>query len=212
MKDIPVFDTEYGVASLVLREIPYRQRAYIKLLSTLEPEKLLQECRSFCRMCGAEEILATGHPCLEQYGIHATLVLMKCSRLTLGESDACLFPVTEQTLTHWVQLYNARMAQVPNAAYMDQAAARELLKTGGGYFVHRDGRLLGIGKISGDSLDAVVAAEPGMGETVVKALAGAIDSDTVQLLVALENQKAIRLYTRLGFAAVQEISKWFKIC
>ena len=58
MKDIPVFDTEFGVASLILRDIPYCQRAYIKLQVALEPEKLVQECVQFCRMCGAEQIYA----------------------------------------------------------------------------------------------------------------------------------------------------------
>ena len=48
MKDIPVFDTPYGVASLFLREIPYRGRAYIKIQSALEPEKLLEENRERC--------------------------------------------------------------------------------------------------------------------------------------------------------------------
>ena len=41
MKDFPVFSTSYGVASLILKEIPYRQEAYIHIQSTLEPEQLL---------------------------------------------------------------------------------------------------------------------------------------------------------------------------
>ena len=56
MRDIPVFTTEYGVASLVLREIPYRQEAYISIQSSLQPEELLAECVSFCRACGAEKV------------------------------------------------------------------------------------------------------------------------------------------------------------
>ena len=53
MKDIPVFTTEYGVASLFLREIPYRSRAHIKIQSSQEPEKLLEECISFAE-CAAQ--------------------------------------------------------------------------------------------------------------------------------------------------------------
>ena len=49
MRDIPVFTTQYGVASLVLREIPYRQEAYISIQSSLQPEQLLEECIGFCR-------------------------------------------------------------------------------------------------------------------------------------------------------------------
>ena len=58
MKDFPVFTTENGVASLVLKEIPYRRCAYIILRDSLEPEALLAECISFCRACGAERVFA----------------------------------------------------------------------------------------------------------------------------------------------------------
>ena len=58
MRDIPMFTTEYGVASLVLKEIPYRQEAYICILATEQPRELLDECISFCRVCGAEKIFA----------------------------------------------------------------------------------------------------------------------------------------------------------
>jgi len=34
MRDIPVFTTQYGVASLVLKEIPYKKRAHITLQAT----------------------------------------------------------------------------------------------------------------------------------------------------------------------------------
>ena len=42
MRDFPMFTTEYGVASLVLREIPYREEAYITILSSEQPEELLE--------------------------------------------------------------------------------------------------------------------------------------------------------------------------
>ena len=67
MKDFPMFTTEYGVASLVLREIPYRGEAYITIQDSLEPEKLLEECISFCRICGAEAVYAKGHK-LDKHG------------------------------------------------------------------------------------------------------------------------------------------------
>ena len=56
MKDFPMFTTQYGVASLVLREIPTRGEAYITVRSSQDTEKLLEECVSFCRACGAEKI------------------------------------------------------------------------------------------------------------------------------------------------------------
>ena len=211
MKDIPMFTTEYGVASLFLKEIPYRGRAHIKIQSSQEPEKLLEECVAFCRMCGAEWIDAAGHDYLEKYPLMTAIWAMQCDRASIPETDACLFPVTEETVGRWLEIYNDRMADVPNAAYMDSRDGKELLKTGDGYFVHRDGKLLGIGKVAGDFVDAVIAVEQGAGETVVRALASALNCDTVQLWVASANDRAIRLYQRMGFVKTKELSKWYRV-
>lgn len=211
MNDIPMFTSEYGVASLFLREISYRGRAHIKLQSSQEPEKLLEECISFCRMCGAEWIDAAGHPCLEKYPLITAILAMQCPRESIPQKDACLFPVTEETVGKWLSVYNERMANIPNAAYMDSKDGRRLLETGDGYFVHRDGKLLGIGKAAGDFIDTVIAVEPGAGETVVRALASLLTGDTVKLWVASANTCAIRLYERMGFVTVKELSRWYLV-
>ena len=211
MKDIPVFDTEFGVASLFLREIPYRQRAHIKIQSSLEPEQLLEECIGFCRACGAEWIDAAGHAYLEKYPLITALYTMQCSRDSVGKTEACLFPVTEGTVQQWLDIYNEKMANVPNAAYMDSKGGKELLEAGDGYFIHKDGVLLGIGKASGDFIDTVIAVKPGMGETVVKALASILTEDTVRLLVADANERAVKLYERMGFVKVKEVSRWYRV-
>ena len=211
MKDLPMFTTQYGVASLFLREIPYRGRAHIKIQSSLDPEKLLEECVAFCRMCGAEWIDAAGHDYLEKYPLITALWAMQCPREALAETDACLFPVTDQTVQQWLTIYNERMADVPNAAYMDSRDGRELLNTGDGYFVHRNGQLLGIGKAKGDFIDTVISVEPGSGETVLRALCSALQCETVRLWVAAENHRAVRLYQRLGFVKTKELSRWHRV-
>lgn len=211
MKDIPVFDTEYGVASLILKEIPYRGRAYIKIQSALDPEKLLAECVDFCRACGAERIEAAGHDHLKQYPLITPMWLMTCDREIIAETDACLFPMTQQTVASWLERYNQRMADVPNAAYLDSKDGQEFLNNGDCYFVHRDGKLLGIGKAAEDYIDIVIAAEPGMGETVVRALCGALSEDTVRVVVAGANERAVRLYERMGFVKVKEVSRWYRV-
>ncbi len=211
MRDIPVFTTEYGAASLFLREIPYRKRAHIKIQSSLEPEKLLAECVSFCRACGAEWIDAAGHDFLEKYPLITALYTMQREKNGIPETDACLFPVTEETVQQWLDIYNERMAPVPNAAYMDRKDGAELLKTGDGYFVHREGKLLGIGKAKGDFIDTVISVQPGMGETVVRALASILNADTLRLMVAGANERAVRLYNRMGFVTVKEISRWYRV-
>lgn len=211
MNDIPVFDTEHGVASLFLREIPYRRRAHIKIHSSLEPEKLLEECIAFCRMCDADWIDAAGHEYLEKYPLITSIYAMTCLKASLPQTDACLFPVTEETVGKWIDIYNDRMKDIPNCAWMDSLQGREMLKEGDGYFIHKDGRLLGIGRASGETIDTVIAVVPGMGKTVVLALAGLLDTDVVRLQVASENKRAIRLYERLGFIKVKELSRWYRV-
>ena len=211
MKDIPVFDTENGVASLFLREIPYRGRAHIKIQSSLDPEKLLEECIAFCRMCGADWCDAAGHEYLEKYPLITAIYAMTCPREGLPETDACLFPVTEETVEKWVAIYNERMKDIPNCAFMDSQHGKEMLKEGDGYFIHKNGQLLGIGRASGEMLDTVISVVPGMGETVVLALASLLDTDVVRLQVASANERAIRLYERMGFIKVKELSRWYRV-
>jgi len=211
MKNIPVFTTENGAASLVLKEIPYYGAAYIKIQSTLEPEKLMEECVAFCKMAGAEQIFATGHSYLEQYPIHTRICRMSILKESLEQTDALLFPVTDETVVAWQELYNSRMADVANASYMDRSDCKKMIADGDGYFVHRDGVLLGIGKAAGNEIDAVVSAVPGMGETVVQALSSVITSETVNLTVTDGNNKAVRLYERMGFVKTEEISVWYRV-
>ncbi len=213
MKDMPVFTTENGVASLTLREIPYKKLAYIKLQSSLEPEKLLEECVSFCRACGAERVCASGMDFLEQYPLHTAILEMQRSKEGLADSGncLCLFPVTAETLECWKDHYNKRMAGIDNAAYMDSQMAREMLKKGDGYFVHKDHWILGLGRVSGDRVEAVASLRPGFGEGVLRTLAELVTSDTVTLQVASTNEKALRLYDRLGFVRTREVSRWYRV-
>jgi len=211
MKDIPMFTTEYGVASLFLKEITYRGRAHIKIQASLEPEKLLEECIGFCRACGAEWIDAAGHTYLEKYPLITALWAMQCERAAIPETDACLFPVTQETVQSWLDIYNDRMKDIPNAAFMDSKDGKELLKTGDGYFVHRNGKLLGIGKAADDFIDTVIAVEPGAGENVVQALVSILNCESVRLWVASANTRAVRLYERMGFVKTKELSKWYRV-
>lgn len=211
MRDIPMFSTEYGVASLVLREIPYRQEAYIRIQDTAYPEEFLQECVSFCRMAGAEKIYATGHEVLNKYPLHTAVWRMQRPMDNLPESDAMTMPVTEQTLPRWQELYNTAMANVPNASYMNRKDANEMLTRGDGYFVHRDGELLGIGMAADETIQTVIACKPGSGRDVLLALTHALWGEQILLEVASTNTRALRLYDRLGFIKTAELSLWYNV-
>ena len=104
MKDFPVFTTEFGVASLLLKEVPYREEAYIVIQSTCQPEELLKECVSFCRMVGAGKIYARGHEIVENYPLHCAVLEMRGMAEPDPEKTASLFPVTERTVGEWRKL------------------------------------------------------------------------------------------------------------
>lgn len=211
MKDIPVFTTENGVASLTLREIPYRGIAYIKIQSSLEPDALVEECAEFCAACGAGKIVATGHPALEKYPFRNAVIQRRRSLDGLPDTDAALFPVQERSLKKWLEIYNTGMRNVANAAWMTEKDGIEMLQKGDGYFVHRGDTLLGIGRASGGKIGAIVAVQKGAGADVVLALCHALTADTAMLEVASNNERAVRLYDRLGFMPTAELSRWYWI-
>ena len=211
MRDIPVFNTENGVASLILEQIPYLQTAYIRVQSSLEPKLLVEECAQFCRACGAERIYAAGEDLPEIWPVYTELWQMRCPKEALEDTDAAIFPVQEHTLEAWREIYNRKVSRVPNGAWMTEKLGKQMLEKGDGYFVHRNQQLLGIGRVSGETIDWVASVSPGAGAEVVKALAHATAEPVLQLTVASTNEKAVRLYENLGFVKSRELSKWYKI-
>ena len=211
MKDIPVFTTEHGAATLILKEIHYQETAYIILRDALESQALARECADFCRACGAEKIYAAGHEALTAYPFFTAMWEMSCHRESIPDTDAALWPVQEKTLTQWQSVYNEKVKKVPNGAWMTKADAEKMLETGDGYFIHRGETLLGIGRASSDRIDWVASTAPGAGTDVVKALAHAATADRISLTVASVNQKAVTLYECLGFIKSAELSKWYQL-
>ena len=212
MKDIPMFDTDTGVSTLLMKEVPYKQIAYVKV-QCVQPGGLadhLKECIGFCRMCGAEQILATGHPELERYPLHCRVNTMAMA-IPDGEPPAMVFSVTEATVGQWRQIYNEKMAAVHNAATMTAFDEKKILASGGAVFAHEDGALLGIGWVDGSEIHCIAAVQPGAGERIMLTLMTLLDGDRAELEVASTNTRAIRLYERLGFVTVGERSSWYQI-
>ena len=108
MRDIPVFTTEYGVASLILSQIPYREEGYIHIQSSLEPKLLLEECVQFLTACGAVRIYATGKDVPQDLPVYTKLIQMQISRDTLPETDAALWPVLSENVAQWAEIYTVR--------------------------------------------------------------------------------------------------------
>ena len=212
LKDIPMFDTETGVSTLILKEIPTRQVAYVRVQS-VQPDGLsehLNECVSFCRMCGAERVYASGHEDLQAWPLYCGILPMALLVPEQSDPGANLFPVTEQTVGKWREICNERMAQVDNAATLTARDEKEIL-SGGAYFVHDAGELLGIGWMKGSELACMAAVKPGAGERVLRTLLTLAETERVTLEVASTNVRALRLYERLGFLQTGEARNWYII-
>ena len=122
-----------------------------------------------------------------------------------------LFPVTEATVSQWRSIYNEKMRPIDNAATMTAFDEKRIVQSGGAYFVHENGELLGIGWLDDTELLAVAAAKPGMGRAVLNTLMSLIEGAQMHLEVASTNERAIRLYEKMGFIKTKEISRWYKI-
>lgn len=213
MKDIPVFTTENGVASLFLREVSYRQESYI-CFRDVQPQcfpAFLEECVGFCKAVGAEKVYAAGHPELESFPLHTVIYEMQ-GRIETETSDmGNLWPVTEETVSQWRQIYNERMADVDNAATLTQADEKRILRSGGAYFVHDAGQLLGIGWLEEGCLMALASVLPGAGKRVLRTLLSTASEEHIGLEVASTNEKAIHLYEKMGFIKTAEKSRWYDV-
>ena len=211
MRDFPVFPTEYGVAGLVLKEIPYRETAYITIHDALPEclDALLKECVSFCRMAGAEKIYVKGNAELTRYPLYCKVLQMNGTAWVDREKLEHLFPVTEATVSQWRTIYNEKMRGVDNAATLETRDEKKILESGGAYFVHHDGKLLGIGWLEDTKLLAVAATEPGAGERVMHTLMSLVEGAQMTIEVASTNSRAIHLYEKLGFLVTGEVSSWY---
>ena len=212
MKDFPMFTTEYGMASLILKEVPYRQVAFVNILDVQVGSfaEHLAECVSFCRMAGAERIYAKGHENLEQYPLHSIVWKMSMP-LDRREPEACLWPVTEETVGSWREIYNKGMRPFDNHATMTAHDEKKIIQSGGAYFVHRDGTLLGIGWIRQSELLELASTVPGAGESVMHTLMSIMPGQVLKLQVVSTNFRAISLYERLGFVKTAEKSRWYQV-
>ena len=171
----------------------------------------MKECVSFCRMCGAEIICASGHESLEQYPLYTTVLEMRGEATVDPAQLKSLFPVTEATVKQWRDVYNEKMRPVDNAATLTAFDEKRIVQSGGAYFVHDNGQLLGIGWMDDVELLAIAAAQPGRGGVVLNTLMSLVEGAQMHLEVASTNEKAIRLYEKMGFIKTKEISRWYRV-
>ncbi len=212
MRDFPIFTTDFGVSSLFLKEIPYKSEAYIRIRDVQSGyfREHLTECAAFCRMAGAERIYAAAHEALEGYPVQASILEMRGMAWVDPEKLKNLFPVTKETVSTWRTYYNAAMQGVDHAGTLESREEGKIC-SGGAYFVHDQGELLGIGWVEKNTLVTVAAVRKGAGEAVMHTLMSLIEGETMILEVASTNTRAIRLYEKLGFLKTGEKTRWHDV-
>lgn len=209
MKNLPVFTTDYGVSSLTMQQIPYRGEAYIHV-QTVQPGCLqahIEECARFCRLAGAEKIYVSGG---EGEPDVRVLELKGVPNLDIEKVEN-IFPVTEQTVGAWRRIVNERMAGVDLAAFLEAKDENTILESGGGYFIHSCGELLGVGWLQENTLKILAGVKPGAGERVAHTLLSVMPGESIRIEVASTNSKALHLYEKLGFLPVAELERWTQI-
>ena len=119
--------------------------------------------------------------------------------------------MTEATVSRWRGIMNERLRNVDNAATLTAFDEKKIVESGGAYFIHHDGELLGVGWMDDTKLLLLAGVKPGAGERVMHTLMSLVEEADMTIEVASTNERAIRLYERLGFMKIREVLCWYRV-
>ncbi len=217
MKNIPVYMARGGTASLVLREIPHRQTAYVRLMTVTDLPGLLEECAGFCRSCGAEQIFVSrGTENLPLPHAHDMLLLhVKKEALPAAKTPVNLAPMNPDNDAIYQRIMNIGFRQVSGAATYERSDIQRIYRESQKAFLAltEDGAPFGIGEIHGSELAAVAVLPEyrgkGLGRELTLALSSECEGGEVELTAASDNEGALALYDSLGFTVKGKLSAWY---
>jgi GNAT superfamily N-acetyltransferase len=217
MRNIPMFTAANGMASLILREIPYSGRAYVMVRSVWNGQTaaLLQECADFCRAAGAREVFASDGvqelPAEHAYDI--LQLTLERAALPVQERPVELEPVSEENGGAYLEIYNACFREVPGAASYDKKDLQRLMEQGSGFLAKREEAYAGVVELDPDGIAgiAVLPQYRGLGYDLALTALQRIEQETLCLKVADTNHRAVALYRRLGFGNDTLISRWWRM-
>ena len=216
MKNIPVFTSAYGIATLILREIPWNGCAYVLVRSVWNGQAaaLLEECRGFCRAVGAKEVFAV-YETEELPAEHAyDMIAMARPKAGLPEGKPVeLEPLTRENSGAYLEIYNSCFAAVPSAASYDRDSLEPLYGEELAWLAKVDGVYAGVAEISKEGLEgiAVLPEYRGLGYDLALAVLQMVPSTMLRLKVASTNSRALCLYERLGFSREAVQKRWYRL-
>ena len=215
MKDIPIFTGENGVATLILREIPHQQRAYVMLRTVWRLQPFLAECRDFCRMAGAETVYVTGQEDLSGLPFVHAMERWTCRRADLPPlaEPVELVPLDDGNRETFRTMYNRLFAQIPNAATCTPQELERIQREERAALAVVDGQTAGLAQWTDGRLEAI-GVEPGfrgLGYRLALTVLHRMTAETVELQVSSANERALALYQRLGFTRSEILSRWYDL-
>ena len=211
MRDLPLFTTQNGVASLYFKKISYTKEAFVEIRDSQSCGELIKECIDVCVMAGAEFVYATGHIELDSYTQYCTVLRYHVAKEFLSDTKAVALPIAADQKSWWRDLYNRKMLHVPSASLLSDSDVQALVREGNAFCIYRECSAIGIGIACEGQIRAVASLVPGGGRDAVLALAKCLESDMISLDVASSNHKAIALYSGLGFEETGKVMKWYQI-
>lgn len=217
MKNIPLFTSSYGLATLILREISWSGRAYVLVREIWNDAgaALLDECRSFCRAAGAAEVFAAwaeGNQALP--AVHAYNMLeMSCAKAALPVGSLPLEPLCPENAEAYLEIYQQCFRDVPSAASYDHKSLEPLYDEDLAWLVPVEGGYGAIAEISRAGLEgiAVLPEHRGLGYPLAATVLQMVPNSTVHLKVASTNHRALMLYRRLGFTESGLARPWYQL-
>lgn len=217
MQNIPIFTAEHGLASLILREIPYSGRAYVMVRSVWKgrTQALLEECRQFCCAAGAQEVFASWD--LEDLPARHAYDVLELSRpregLPLPAEPVEPEPLSEANAAEYLDIYNRCFRGLPGAASYGREDMRRLMGKNLAFLAKRRGRYaavaeLGAGRLAGV---AVLPEFHGLGHDWALTVLARLETPELTLRVASTNARALALYRRLDFGGDRTVSRWWRL-
>lgn len=215
MKDIPIFTGQFGVATLILREIPYKKYAYVMVRSVREGkmQAFLEECLGFCRIAGAEQVLATADESISCLPHAHDMLELRCKKEIIPPpwKPVTLESVTADNGEVFLRHYNALFYTIPNAATYTQMDLKRILEKEQAWLAIVGGEIAGIGEIADSELCAigVLPEYRGLGMPLAQTLIARMSAPEITLRVSSVNHAALRLYQKLGFDRKEIVSRWY---
>ena len=211
MKDIPFFQWEGCMATLVLSEIPYRQEAYIlvRLCPPAQLRPFLRECTAFCRAAGAGRVYAAADE-LPAWLPHAyDIVRLTCPREQLRKTDSpALTALDADNQALFLKLQRTLFQTVDGAVTYGLADCERMRAAQSGFLWLEGEVAVGIGEIRDNEICTVGVTRSGAGAALVCALSEKIQAPHLTVQTSSTNARALRLYARLGFRQTQTVSRW----